>query len=479
MRDPGGGVFIFGHEITIAVEFVFWVYDSYILGNFELNRPAQSEMYLRALRTLPGGTDSNFRAWGEDTVYIDRGRGSHIWDLDGNEYIDLRMGYGPVILGHADDRVDDYVGERMRRGVSFSLTSEDEVLAMELLCELNGWPKKARMTVSGTEATMHAMRVARAVTGRTKIVKFEGQYHGVHDYALVSVTPNPNQMAGLEPTENPVALAWGRGIPEAVTRTMIPARYNALDVLRRIFEREGNDIAAIIIEPVLGNAQGIMPQPGFHETIRALTREFGALLIFDEVKTGFRFGRGGAAEYFGITPDLATYAKAMGNGYPAAAFAGTEEAMSVLPDGVSHGGTYAGNRVAAAATVKTLSILRDTDALEVIRKTGEQIQAGLSEVIGRRGLPHVFTGHPSMFGIIFAEKAPTEYRQWADTDHELYDAVAVGMRERGAMPEPDSREPWFVCEAHAKGNDVDRIVTIFAESLDAALENRVHSGIKI
>ncbi len=442
-----------------------------------LKRTVQHAMYARALRTLPGGTDSNFRAWGEDTIYVDRGKGSHVWDLDGNEYIDLRMGYGPVILGHADERVDDYVNERMRRGVSFSLTSEDEVRAMELLCELNGWPKKARMTVSGTEATMHAMRVARAATGRTKIVKFEGQYHGVHDYALVSVTPNPNQMAGLGSDENPVALAWGRGIPEVVTKTIIPARYNALDVLRRIFEREGDDIAAIIIEPVLGNAQGILPQPGFHEAIRALTREFGALLIFDEVKTGFRFARGGAAEYFGITPDLATYAKAMGNGYPAAAFAGTEEAMSVLPDKVSHGGTYAGNRVAAAAATRTLEILRDTNALETIRATGERIQAGLAEVIGRRGLPYVFTGHPSMFGVMFTDKAPTEYRQWADTDHELYDAVAVGMHARGAMPEPDSREPWFVCEAHAAGDDVDRIVTIFAESLDAALEGRAHGQV--
>ncbi len=439
-----------------------------------LKRSVQGTMYARATRTLPGGTNSNFRAWGEDTVYVDRGKGSHVWDLDGNEYIDLRMGYGPVILGHADERVDDYVNERMRRGVSFSLTSEDEVRAAELVCELNGWAKKARLTVSGTEATMHSMRVARAATGRTKIVKFEGQYHGVHDYALVSVTPNPAQMAELGSEENPVGLAWGRGIPEVITKTIIPARYNALDALRRIFEREGTDIAAIIIEPVLGNAQGILPQPGFHQAIRALTREFGTLLIFDEVKTGFRFARGGAAEYFGITPDLAAYAKAMGNGYPAAAFAGTDEAMSVLPDKVSHGGTYAGNRVAAAAATKVLEILRDTDALETIRTTGERIQEGLADVIGRRGLPHAFTGHPSMFGVMFTETVPTEYRGWADTDHELYDAVAVGMQARGAMPEPDSREPWFISEAHAQGDDVDRIVSIFEESLDAALEARAH-----
>ncbi len=439
-----------------------------------LKRDRQMAMYQRALRTLPGGANSNFRVWGDDTIYLDRGKGARVWDLDGNEFIDLRMGYGPVILGHGDDRVDDHVNERMRRGVSFSLTTEDEVRAMELLCEMTGWVKKARMTVSGTEATMHAMRIARAYTGRTKIVKFEGQYHGVHDYALISVTPD--EVGELGDSENPVGLAWGRGIPEAVAQTIIPARYNALDVLRRIFERDGDDIAGIIIEPVLGNAQGILPQPGFHEAIRALATEFGSVLIYDEVKTGFRFARGGAAEYFGVTPDLATFAKAIGNGYPAAAFGGTEEVMSVLPDHVSHGGTYAGNRVAAAAAVKTLTILKETDALDRIHATGRAIQAGLGSILDRRGLAYSFTGHPAMFGIFFAERAPTEYRDWYDSDHELYDAIAIGMHPRGAMPEPDSREPWFLCEAHSQGDYVDRIVSIFADSLDAALEARAHGG---
>jgi glutamate-1-semialdehyde 2,1-aminomutase len=435
-----------------------------------LNRARQLELYRRALRSMPGGTDSNFRAWGEDTIYVDRGKGGRVWDVDGNEYVDLRMGYGPVILGHGDDRVDDYVNERMRRGVSFSLTSEDEVQAMELLCELTGWVDQARMTVSGTEATMHAMRVARAYTGRNKIVKFEGQYHGVHDYALISVTPD--NMSDLGEAENPVRLAWGRGIPEAVADTIVPARYNNIEFLRRLFEREGHEIAAIIVEPVLGNAQGIMPQPGFHEAMRALTQEFGILLIFDEVKTGFRFARGGAAEYFGITPDLATYAKALGNGYPAAAFGGRREVMSVLPDKVSHGGTYAGNRVAAAAATRTLSIIRDTDALETIHETGRRIQAGLRSFLDAKGLPYVFTGHPSMFGIMFTDTVPTEYRDWATSDHALYDSIAVGMQARGAMPEPDSREPWFMCEAHAADDSVDRVVSIFGEALDDALEAR-------
>jgi glutamate-1-semialdehyde 2,1-aminomutase len=223
---------------------------------------------------------------------------------------------------------------------------------------------------------------------------------------------------------------------------------------------------------VLGNAQGIMPQPGFHQAMRALTEEFGILLIFDEVKTGFRFARGGAAEYFGITPDIATYAKAMGNGYPAAAFAGRDEIMDMLPSKVSHGGTYAGNRVAAAAASKVLEILRDTDALATIHATGQRIQAGLRQLLDAKGLAYNITGHPSMFGIMFTESVASEYRDWANTDHELYDAIAVGMHARGAMPEPDSREPWFICEAHAKGDTVDKVVTIFGQSLDAALEAR-------
>ncbi|MEA2631902.1 MAG: glutamate-semialdehyde -aminomutase [Chloroflexota bacterium] len=437
-----------------------------------LRREAQMAMYQRALKTLPGGTDSNFRAWGDDTIYVDRGKGGLVWDIDGNEYVDLRMGYGPVLLGLGVERVDVYVNERLRLGVSFSLTSEDEVRAMELVKELTGWVEKIRMTVSGTEATMHAMRVARAYTGRDKIVKFEGQYHGVHDYALISVAPD--NMADLGDADAPVRLAWGRGIPDAVADTIIPARYNNIEALRRLFEARGEEIAAIIVEPVLGNAQGIMPKPGFHKAMRALTEEFGILLIFDEVKTGFRFAKGGAAEFFGVTPDLATYAKAMGNGYPAAAFGGRAEVMSVLPDKVSHGGTYAGNRIAAAAAVKTLTIIKETNALEVIHATGRRVQDGLREVLNPTGLPYHFTGHPSMFGIMFSEVEASEYRDWATTDHELYDAIALGMHARGAMPEPDSREPWFFCEAHAEGDIVDRVVTIFSDSLDAALEARAH-----
>ena len=437
-----------------------------------LRRDRQDAMYRRALATLPGGTNSNFRAWGDATVYVARGKGGRVWDIDGNEFVDLRMGYGPVILGHADDRVDDYVNQRMRLGTTFSLTTEDEVRVGELIKELTGWVEMVRMTVSGTEATMHAMRLARAYTGRTKIVKFEGQYHGVHDYALISVTPTT--MEGLGDRDDPVGLAWGRGIPQAIAETIIPAPFNDLDFLRRLFERRGEEIASVIVEPVLGNAQGIEPAPGFHAGLRALTQEFGILLHYDEVKTGFRFARGGAAEFFGVTPDIATYAKAMGNGYPVAAFGGRAEIMAMLPDKMSHGGTYAGNRVAAAGGVRTLEILRDTPALETIRDLGVRLQTELRAIIEARGLPFVFTGHPTMFGIMFTDTVPFEYRDWAKSDHELYDTVAVGMQTRGVMPEPDSREPWFLCEAHAAGDHADRILAAFEASLDEALEQRAH-----
>ena len=242
-----------------------------------IDRARQSEMYRRALKTLPGGTNSNFRAWGDDTIYVDRGKGGEVWDLDGNGFVDLRMGYGPVILGHGDARVDDYVNERMRLGVSFSLTSEDEVRAMELVKELTGWVDQVRMTVSGTEATMHAMRVARAYTGRDKIVKFEGQYHGVHDYALISV--GPDDMSELGDADAPGRARLGPRHPVVPSpKRSSPRATTTSKALRTLFEARGEEIAAIIVEPVLGNAQGIMPKPGFHQAMRALTKEYGILL---------------------------------------------------------------------------------------------------------------------------------------------------------------------------------------------------------
>jgi len=250
--------------------------------------------------------------------------------------------------------------------------------------------------------------------------------------------------------------------------------FNDADHLERVLQERGREIACLIMEPAMMNIGIVVPQPGYLQRVRELCTKHGVVFIFDEIKTGFTIAPGGATERFGVQPDLVCLAKAISGGLPAAAFGGRAEVMSVLPDKVSHGGTYAGNRVAAAAAVATLKILRDTDALATIHQLGRSIQAGLAEVISERGLPYVFTGHPAMFGIMFTEQAPNEYRDWANSDHDLYDAVAFGMHARGAMPEPDSREPWFLCEAHAREDIVDRVVSIFADSLDAALDARAH-----
>ena len=441
----------------------------------KLDRDRQLELYRRALKTLPGGTDSNFRAWGEDTIYVDRGKGGEVWDIDGNGFVDLRMGYGPVILGHGDERVDDYVNERMRRGVSFSLTSEDEVQAMELVKELTGWVDKVRMTVSGTEATMHAMRVARAYTGRDKIVKFEGQYHGVHDYALISVAPN--NMADLGDADKPVGLAWGRGIPGPVADTIIPARYNDIErAAARCSSAQGEEIAAIIVEPVLGNAQGIMPKPGFHQAMRALTQEFGILLIFDEVKTGLPLRQGRRRRVLRHQAGPRDLRQGDGQRLPGGRVrrhrGGHEHAARQgQPRRHVRRQPGRGRRRGRQALGSCATRMRSRPSTP---------PAGGSRTASRRSSTRraCRTTSPATrrcSGSCSRRTVATEYRDWANTDHELYDAIAVGMHARGAMPEPDS--PRAV--VHVRGPRPGRPggpgrLTAFSDSLDAALEARAH-----
>ncbi len=229
---------------------------------------------------------------------------------------------------------------------------------------------------------------------------------------------------------------------------MILLPYNDPETLERVVKQRWHDVAAILVEPVMGNCGGILPQPGWLETLRRVCDEHGIVFIMDEVKTGFRLAKGGAQQYFGVQADLATYAKALGNGYPIAAFGGKREIMQHIGQGVAHGGTYAGNRVGLAAASATLDILLNTDALDTVAERGRELQAAIAEVLERTGRPFVVSGHPSMFTFWFAERAPREYRDWANTDHALYDELMHGLLARGVMPEPDSREPWFMCAAH-------------------------------
>jgi glutamate-1-semialdehyde 2,1-aminomutase len=375
-----------------------------------------------------------------------------LWDVDGNRYIDYRLGFGPVILGHSDERVDSAVCEAIRQGQSFALSTPlEEEVARQIIALCPG-VEMIRFTTSGTEATMHAIRLARAYTRREKIIMFEGQFHGLHDYVMFTSAIGGDVHSSRY---SPVAIPVSSGIPEAVRNLVIMLPFNDLETLEDEVEQSWHDVAAIIVEPILGNCGGILPEPGWLELIRRLCTENDIVMIMDEVKTGFRLAPGGAQEYFGVTADLVTYAKALGNGYPVAAFGGKRDLMEQIGQGVSHGGTYAGNRVGLAAAKATLDIVANTDALETVTERGRELQVAITEVLERTGVPFTVSGHPSMFSFWFSEEAPKEYRDWLVSNRPLYDHVASGLVERGVMPDPDSREPWFLCAAHSQQDIAD------------------------
>jgi glutamate-1-semialdehyde 2,1-aminomutase len=276
----------------------------------------------RAARHLVLGVSSQYRYWGDDeTFVIDRGEGAHIWDMDGVRYLDYRLGYGPIILGHAHPQVVQAVTEAAAAGTTYAFTQRREVEAAERFTAAVGWADRLRFTNTGTEATMHAIRLARGFTGRDVIVKFEGQYHGMHDYVLWSTAGTSPSSLGSR--RDPIPVQSSSGIPAAIRSTVRTLPFNDLEAVERLFQRDGGQVAAILVEPILGNCFSIMPAEGYLEGLRALCDEHGVLLIFDEVKTGFRIARGGAEQLFGVTPDIATFAKALGNGFPVAGLAGS------------------------------------------------------------------------------------------------------------------------------------------------------------
>jgi glutamate-1-semialdehyde 2,1-aminomutase len=408
-----------------------------------LSLTKSNAIFTSASKVLPLGVASNFRFWGDkETRYIERGKGAHIWDVDGNRYIDYRLGYGPAILGHSDDRVDNAVGEALQLGQTFAMSIPLEQEVAEKIVAMCPGVEMVRFTNSGTEAIMHVLRLARAYTRRQKFIMFEGQFHGLYDQVMFA------SIIGGDWESNrysPVITPFSSGVPDVLRDLVIMLPFNDLEILADVVEQSWHDVAAILVEPILGNCGGIMPEPGWLESIRRLCDEYGIVLIMDEVKTGFRLAKGGAQEYFGVKADLVTYAKAMGNGYPAAAFGGQRDIMEQIGQGVSHGGTFVGNRVSMAATNATLDIIMKTNTLDIIAQRGRELQTAISEVLERTGLPFVVTGHPSMSIFWFAEEAPKEYRDWLASDRALYKKVAAGLIKRGVMPEPDSREPWFIC----------------------------------
>ena len=306
---------------------------------------------------------------------------------------------------------------------------------------------------------MHAIRVARAFTGRDIIVKFEGNYHGMHDHALWS-TYAPVEAYGNR--RSPIPVPASSGIPTAMRDFIIILPFNDFEGFDRVMKSHGEQIAAVITEPCQGNCAAINPQDGFLELIRQRTEEHGCVFILDEVKTGFRIANGGAQEYYGLKPDLVTYAKALGNGYPVAAFGGKREIMSIIGQGVSQGGTYTNNKPGIAGAYATLNLLKSKPVLKTIEKRGQRLMDGLKEIFEENDIQAVFTGYPAMFSFSFGIDAVSCQRDWAKSDHDLYIELADRAIARGVMPDRDAREPWFLCYEHSDA-DIDETLNVYVE----------------
>jgi glutamate-1-semialdehyde 2,1-aminomutase len=427
--------------------------------------PKTQSLQQRAEKVIPLGVNSNFRYWGEGiTPYVDRGKGAYLWDVDGRRYIDYRLAFGPVILGHAYDEVDAQVIAELQRGSLFAMTGELEVKLVEAIVQMCPAVEMARLACSGTEATMHAIRVARAYTGREIILKFEGNYHGFHDHTLWS-TYSPVESYGNR--RNPIPVPSSSGIPKNLRDMIITLPFNDFEGFDRMMKSFGEQIAAVITEPCQGNCGAIDPQPGFLELIRQRTEEYGAVFILDEVKTGFRIANGGAQEVYQIKPDLATYAKALGNGYPVAAFGGKAEIMSIIGHGVSQGGTYTNNKPGIAAGYATLRLLQERPVLQTIAERGRRLMDGLQEIFEENDILVAMSGYPSMFSFALGVESVTCQRDWSRSDQELYLRLAEMAIGCGVMPDHDAREPWFLCYSHSEA-DIDETLNVYADIVKQA-----------
>jgi glutamate-1-semialdehyde 2,1-aminomutase len=423
---------------------------------------ATVELHERALAVIPGAVQSVKRRV-DPPLCIVRGNGAYVEDADGKRYIDYQAGLGPVILGHAHPVVNEAVTQVLAEGNQFGTGfSELEVRAAELIVDLVPSVDKVLFCSSGTEATFHAVRLARAATGRERIVKFEGNYNGWHDYLLTSVEP-PAERLG-----KPVA--GSAGTLRAAFEATLVCRYNDLERLEALVRE--HDVAAIVLEPIMHNQPTIEPEPGFLEGVRALCDEHGAVLVFDEVVTGFRHGIGGYQAVAGVTPDLTTMGKAMANGFPVAALGGRAELMDRFntnwPDGVVHfGGTYNGNAIAMTATIATIETLRDGRLYEHVFELGDRMRRGLSELLAEQGVEGLVSGFGSIFAVTFGATRLRSYDDVVVADHALANAYRAGLVERGVLEPPGSVRS-HISASHTE-KDVDDTLERAREALRAAL----------
>jgi glutamate-1-semialdehyde 2,1-aminomutase len=404
-----------------------------------------NQQFQKAIGRLPLGVSSNFRYWGDEkTIYVKRGKGGRLWDIDDNEYIDYRLAYGPAILGYADERVDEAARTGMEVGGVFALGTEMEYEVASRISRMVPAAELIRFSNSGTEAVMAALRIARAYSGKDGHIILEGGYHGVFSEVMWY-----SEVEDWVPKDGaPEVLPYGDGVPKIIKPLFHSVPLNDANAVEDVLRKQHQNIGAFLIEAIMGNCCSLTASAQYLRDVRSLCDKYDVVMIVDEVKTGFRVARGGAQELLGVKADLCTFAKALGNGYPISVVAGREDIMRIVGDGVVHGGTFTGHSVSLAAANKTLEIIEETDALANIECYGMDLQTGLGKILSARGIAHSFVGHPSMMGLFFSDEAPKDYRDWVNTNYDFYDTLAPELHELGILVEPDSREPWFLCEAH-------------------------------
>ena len=431
----------------------------------------QSQLLQEAMRHMPQGAAENYRYWGPDrTVFIQRAKGFELLDVDGKTYVDFRLGYGPVILGYGDERVDEAVVAQIQSGGTLTgFATELDTLVVQQIKVLCPQIDKMRFANSGTEAVMGAVRTARGFTGRERMATVEGGFHGLADeFMWKSDIEHWDAHSG----QAPQVIPFGAGIPPKTHDLVDIIGLNDFAALEDLFSRRDHQLACVVLEPIIGNAGSIAASQTWLQRLRDLCTAQGTLLIIDEVKSGFRVAKGGAQALYGVYADLTTYAKAMGNGYPVAAFGGRADVMDVVganAGAVVHGGTYTANLVGLSAAHCTLDILTHTDALQTVHHVGERVRDLLGRVFTQAGIAHQFAGPASMLGIHFTPTVPETYRDWRKTNSSLYREFCWQLIDRGVMLEPDSREPWFFCEAH-QHMDFGWLEDVATQAMQAAIK---------